>query len=49
MKILLMECICHKNLIKIDQGSDYIIYDKKQYALTNFNNFEQLHLPISLF
>ncbi|KAG4108046.1 DNA/RNA polymerase [Neocallimastix lanati (nom. inval.)] len=33
MKVLLTERVRYKNLMKNAQGSDYIIYDKKQYAL----------------
>ncbi|KAG4090458.1 DNA/RNA polymerase [Neocallimastix lanati (nom. inval.)] len=33
MKVLLTERVRYKNYMKNAQGSDYIIYDKKQYAL----------------
>ena len=33
MKVLLSERVRYKNLMKVSSGTDYIIYDKRQYAL----------------
>jgi len=35
MKVLLSERVRYKNLMKESSGTDYIIYNKRQYTLKN--------------